>query len=360
MKKTKVTDTRDGNQATKAKAAIVVNAAQYPATPASPLKTAGTTDVPSSQAFGVPVSVAEAVMAAAWPLARTPSYADLSLAALEHLLLPPMRLGQYRLFRRKGQPFAFAAWAYSSQEVQDRILAGCATLQPDEWNSGPQPWQMILACPFGGDAEVKRIAAEFAGEHSMAPIEYGQHASQSAEAPVDDVNDKMPERGPREAAAPRIFDFMLKNAERAEIHKVSAAYIDQNASAVLSLVTMLLSGPNYAAYTPDSSKILTMARGVGRRSSGILLAAHVNGVLRGFFAGEVRTMVFCKELIGFEHAFFVHPDLRALGLGAALLTCFEKCVCELGGLRGAICAYVGNKSGGCRSRVCQRWLSENW
>lgn len=195
MKKTKVTDTRDGNQATKAKAAIVVNAAQYPATPASPLKTAGTTDLPSSQAFGVPVSVAEAVMAAAWPLARTPGYADLS----------------------------------------------------------------------------------------------------------------------------------------AEIHKVSAAYIDQNASAVLSLVTMLLSGPNYAAYTPDSSKILTMARGVGRRSSGILLAAHVNGVLRGFFAGEVRTMVFCKELIGFEHAFFVHPDLRAPGLGAALLTCFEKCVCELGG-----------------------------
>jgi cytolysin-activating lysine-acyltransferase len=67
------------------------------------------------------------------------------LADLEWMVVPPMRLGQCRVLRdEKGMPFAYAAWASVSAEVEKRLEAGDRRLRPEDWTSGDRLWLIDL------------------------------------------------------------------------------------------------------------------------------------------------------------------------------------------------------------------------
>lgn len=67
------------------------------------------------------------------------------LADLEWMVVPPMRLGQCRVLRDgKGAPFAYAAWATLSAEVEKRLEAGDRRLRPEDWASGDRLWLIDL------------------------------------------------------------------------------------------------------------------------------------------------------------------------------------------------------------------------
>ena len=76
------------------------------------------------------------------------------LADMKWLVIPPIHLRQFRIFRRDNHPFAYVSWAMLSEEAGERLKQGNHRLRPDEWRSGDQAWIIDLIAPFGGHEEV--------------------------------------------------------------------------------------------------------------------------------------------------------------------------------------------------------------
>lgn len=85
----------------------------------------------------------------AWLLTQSPTHRyGLFLADLEWLVMPPLTLGQYRLFYAEGKPIGAALWAFVDDTVGQR-LAGGGRLAANEWRSGDRLWLVELIAPFG-------------------------------------------------------------------------------------------------------------------------------------------------------------------------------------------------------------------
>lgn len=70
---------------------------------------------------------------AVWLMMNMPQYRYVFLADLEWMVLPPIVLGQYRLFRAENRIVAFAAWAYLSEAAEARLQEPNPRLAPTEW-----------------------------------------------------------------------------------------------------------------------------------------------------------------------------------------------------------------------------------
>ena len=89
----------------------------------------------------------------------------------EWLILPPISLKQYKVFRsKKNEPIAFVTWARVSKDVEQRLLDGHIKLAPKDWKSGDKLVLIDVIAPFGGskeilkqlhDAEFKETTAHF-------------------------------------------------------------------------------------------------------------------------------------------------------------------------------------------------------
>lgn len=111
---------------------------------------------------------------AAWVMMNSVNHKHLFLADMEWLLMPPIALKQFRLWRREKIPVAYASWAYLDDAVVERIRqGGPLRLAPKEWRSGKNAWLVDFVCPFGGAAEAMRQLREetFKGHtlHTLTP-----------------------------------------------------------------------------------------------------------------------------------------------------------------------------------------------
>jgi cytolysin-activating lysine-acyltransferase len=86
---------------------------------------------------------------AVWLMMNMPQYKHVFLVDLEWMVLPPIVLNQYRLFRAENRVVGFAAWAYLSEAVEARLQAPNPRLAPTEWKSGDRLWLIDLHAPFG-------------------------------------------------------------------------------------------------------------------------------------------------------------------------------------------------------------------
>ena len=84
----------------------------------------------------------------------SPMHQHFFLADMKWLVIPPIHLRQFRIFRRDNHPFAYVSWAMLSEEAGERLKQGSHRLRPDEWSSGDQAWIIDLIAPFGGHEEV--------------------------------------------------------------------------------------------------------------------------------------------------------------------------------------------------------------
>lgn len=100
--------------------------------------------VAPAQVFGVVVSL----------MMESPAHQHLFLTDMKWLVIPPVMLRQFRLFRRNGVPFAYASWANLTEEAETRIKQGKIRLRPDEWNAGDRLWLVDLVAPFGGQQNI--------------------------------------------------------------------------------------------------------------------------------------------------------------------------------------------------------------
>ena len=63
--------------------------------------------------------------------------------------LPPIDLGQFRIYKKGEQPIGFVSWAYLDEETEDKYMNEQYDLQIDDWNKGDRLWFIDFICPFG-------------------------------------------------------------------------------------------------------------------------------------------------------------------------------------------------------------------
>lgn len=120
---------------------------------------------------------AEAVGHAVGLMIASPMHRHVFLSDLEWVLLPPVMMGQFRIFRKDGLPAAFASWAFVSEEVEARLEAG-GRLKPAEWRSGEIMWLIDFVAPMGGEEaalkELRENVAKGRPLKTLRPAEDGK------------------------------------------------------------------------------------------------------------------------------------------------------------------------------------------
>lgn len=108
-----------------------------------------TETAPSRETAAVrsPTSAAEVFGEVVALMMMPASHKHLFLADLEWLVLPPIMLRQFRLWRNADKPVGFASWALLSPEVEARMMGGARRLQPAEWKSGEHAWLIDVLAP---------------------------------------------------------------------------------------------------------------------------------------------------------------------------------------------------------------------
>lgn len=97
-----------------------------------------------------------------WLMSQVPTHKHFFIADLEWMLVPPVAVGQFRLWLEKTLPVGFATWAFLNEDAEKRIQeGGIRRLAPNDWKSGDRIWLMDLITPFGGrDEAVKEIKTQ--------------------------------------------------------------------------------------------------------------------------------------------------------------------------------------------------------
>jgi hemolysin-activating ACP:hemolysin acyltransferase len=78
---------------------------------------------------------------------RSAGHRHLFLSDMEWLVVPPLLIGQVRVFQSAGAPVAAAFWASVSEEVEKRLEQGETRLRPQDWKSGDRLWLIEVIAP---------------------------------------------------------------------------------------------------------------------------------------------------------------------------------------------------------------------
>lgn len=89
-------------------------------------------------------------------MAQCELYQDRNLDAFSQLILPPLALGQVRVWRSGEVPVGLATWAYLDAATEAAILNDGQPLAPEDWNSGHCPVVMDFVAPFGNGFKMAR------------------------------------------------------------------------------------------------------------------------------------------------------------------------------------------------------------
>lgn len=94
-----------------------------------------------------------------WLLSQSKDHRDGFIADLEWRVMPPVALGQFKIWTRRtpaggAQPVAYASWAFVSDRVAAKLKDGRGRLAPADWKSGSNKVIVDVITPFGGRKEV--------------------------------------------------------------------------------------------------------------------------------------------------------------------------------------------------------------
>ena len=83
-------------------------------------------------------------------------FKDMRLSDIQRLIIPPLKLGQYRIYNDEKVLTGFASWALLSDELSEEYKNTDYKLQVKDWNSGDNLWLINVLCPMGGGSVVLR------------------------------------------------------------------------------------------------------------------------------------------------------------------------------------------------------------
>jgi len=101
------------------------------------------------------ISIESALGAVSMLAMKSNNHKYLFVSDYEWLIMPPIALKQFVLFRtEKNEPIAFISWASVNEEVEKRLLNGKNKLKPQEWNSGNKLYIIDMITPYGIGKEI--------------------------------------------------------------------------------------------------------------------------------------------------------------------------------------------------------------
>tara|TARA_R100000935_G_scaffold56618_1_gene88747 strand:- start:64 stop:459 length:396 start_codon:yes stop_codon:yes gene_type:complete len=83
-------------------------------------------------------------------------FKDMRLSDIQRLIIPPLKLGQYRIYNDEEVLTGFASWALLSDDLSEEYKNTNYKLQVKDWNSGDNLWLINVLCPMGGGSVVLR------------------------------------------------------------------------------------------------------------------------------------------------------------------------------------------------------------
>ena len=89
-------------------------------------------------------------------MSQCATFKDMRLGRIQRLILPPMRLGQYRIYNDKEVPLGYAGWALLSDELSEGYKNNTYNIQAQDWDSGNNLWLINILCPRGGGSVALR------------------------------------------------------------------------------------------------------------------------------------------------------------------------------------------------------------
>lgn len=107
-----------------------------------------------------PVTVSHLLGEMTWLLTQSPLHRAFQLGDLEWLVMPPLILRQFYIFREGDRPIGLALWAKCNAAAEAKLDRGMIEpenrLSPEEWDSGPAIWLVDLIAPFADAANKHR------------------------------------------------------------------------------------------------------------------------------------------------------------------------------------------------------------
>lgn len=116
-----------------------------------------------------------------WLYARDDRRKWTFLAEQEWLLMPPLVLDQCKVYTKQELPWAYFAWAFVSDAVDQRLRSGQFRIGPHEWKQGPHCWLIDCLAPFGGMDE---LLTDLRGKELKGQTVHRLHIDPAAPAPV--------------------------------------------------------------------------------------------------------------------------------------------------------------------------------
>lgn len=104
------------------------------------------------------MSEAEVLGAAVWLWMHSNTHQGAPLTALNTLLLPAIKTGQYLLAFEQGQPVAYVAWAQLDEPRETAYLQDARRLTDNsDWSCGDRGWFTDYITPFGHTRQIRHI-----------------------------------------------------------------------------------------------------------------------------------------------------------------------------------------------------------
>lgn len=94
-----------------------------------------------------------------------------SIADIERLIVPPMRLGQCFVMRHGDHIIGFASYALLTEEAEVGYIDGTRKIHPTDWNAGDRLWWIDAIAPFGHARHLPRHLKALLRERGLADRE---------------------------------------------------------------------------------------------------------------------------------------------------------------------------------------------
>lgn len=73
-------------------------------------------------------------------MANSSTHKNFTVSDLMRVVLPPVQLDQYKVFREQNKPVGFVSWAWLTSTSAFGYVTRQRRIQPSDWNTGNQLW----------------------------------------------------------------------------------------------------------------------------------------------------------------------------------------------------------------------------
>lgn len=96
-----------------------------------------------------------------------------TVSDIQRLIIPPLKLDQYRIYEDETTPLCFVSWAFFDSETSKGYLNKTRKIQPEDWNTGGLLWLIDVICPYGGTMEAMLRLDQERKEYNKGNVSLG-------------------------------------------------------------------------------------------------------------------------------------------------------------------------------------------